>query len=82
MTPGERAVSVRAIAAMAEFARLADSPERELAVGREARLIDSKNPDVVEARLLGLLQRHRTEWDAFMSSLPNRSWVREIVGQL
>jgi 7-cyano-7-deazaguanine synthase in queuosine biosynthesis len=82
MTPGERAVSVRAIAAMVEFARLADSPERELAVGREARLVDPKNPDVAEARLLRLLQRHRTEWDAFMRSLPNRSWVREIVGQL
>jgi hypothetical protein len=82
MTPGERDVAVRAISAMAEFARLADSPEGELVIDREARLIDSRNPGVVKAKLLRLIRRHRTEWDAFIGSLPNRSWVREIVGQL
>jgi hypothetical protein len=61
--------------------RLSDSSEGELAVSREARLIDSKNPRVVKAKLLGLLHQHRAEWDAFIGSLPNRSWVGEIVGQ-
>jgi len=27
-------------------------------------------------------RQHKSEWDAFMESLPNQSWVREIVGQL
>jgi hypothetical protein len=82
MTSGERAVAVRAVGTMVEFARLADSPEGELAACREARLVDSRNSGVMQARLIRLLQRHRGEWDAFMSSLPNRSWVREIVGQI
>jgi hypothetical protein len=82
MTPSERAVAVRAIAAMAEFARLADSPEGLLVVDREAGLVDPKNPRAVRAKLLRLLQWHRIQWEAFMSSLPNRSWVRESVDQL
>jgi hypothetical protein len=82
MTPGERAVAVRAIAAMAEFARLADSPAGASAAGREARLVDWANPEVAQALLLRLLQQHRSEWDGFLSSLPSRSWVHEIVGQL
>lgn len=82
MTPGERAIAVRAVSAMAELARLSDLSEGELAVRREARLIDSKNPRVVKAKFLGLLHQHRAEWDAFIGSLPNRSWVGEIVGQL
>ena len=82
MTPSERAVAVRAVAAMAELARLADSPEGLLAVDREAGLVDPKNPGGVRAKLLRLLQWHRIEWEAFMNSLLNRSWVREIVDQL
>ena len=82
MTPGERAVAVRAIAAMAEFARLADSPAGASTASREARLVDGANPEAAQASLLRLLRQHRFEWDAFLSSLPSRSWVHEIVGQL
>jgi hypothetical protein len=35
-----------------------------------------------QIKLLRLLNQHRVEWNAFMSSLPQRSWVRDIVGQL
>ncbi len=27
-------------------------------------------------------RQHQAEWSAFVSSLPERSWVREIVGQV
>jgi hypothetical protein len=53
-----------------------------LAVQREARLIDPANPEAAQTKLLRLLKQHQAEWNAFMSSLPERSWVREIVGQL
>jgi len=82
MTTGERAVAVRAIAAMAKFGDLADSAEGKLAVQREARLIDSSDPKVAQAKLLRLLKQHQAEWATFMNALPDRSWVREIVGQL
>jgi 7-cyano-7-deazaguanine synthase in queuosine biosynthesis len=82
MTPSERAVAVRAVAAMAEFARLADSPDGLLVIDREAGLVDPKNPEAAGGKLLRLLQWHRIKWEAFMSSMPNRSWVREIVDQL
>lgn len=82
MTPSERAVAVRAVAAMAEFARLADLPDGLLVIDREAGSVDPKNPEAARGKLLRLLHWHRIEWEAFMSSLPNRSWVREIVDQL
>jgi 7-cyano-7-deazaguanine synthase in queuosine biosynthesis len=82
MTPGERAVAVRAVAMMAEFARLADSPEGAVVLRREARLIDSANPAAAQTKLFRLVKQHQAEWSAFMSSLPERSWVREIAGQL
>lgn len=82
MMPSERAVAVRAIATMADFTRLADLPQGASAVDREAGLVSPKDPGTVRAKLLRLLQRHRVEWDGFMNSLPKRSWVREIVGQL
>ena len=44
MTPGERAIAVRAVSAMAELARLSNSSEGELAVSREARLIEFEEP--------------------------------------
>lgn len=82
MTSSDRAVGVRAIATMTEFTRLAELPEGALVVRREARLIDPDNPDAVQTKLARLLRQHQTEWNAFLSSLPERSWVREIVGQL
>jgi hypothetical protein len=82
MRPTERAVAVRAIAAMADFARLADSPAGAAAIDREARLMDAGAPDAARAGLARLLAQHKSEWDGFMGSLPSRSWVREIVGQL
>ena len=82
MTPGERAVAVRAIAAMREFARLADSAEGRATAYCEALSIDPRNPRGARESFLGLLQRHRAEWDGFVGSLPNRSWVREMVRQL
>jgi hypothetical protein len=82
MTPSERAVAVRAVAAMVEFARLADSPDGLLVIDREAGLVDPNNPEAAGGKLLRLLQWHQIEWEAFMSSMPNRSWVREIVDQL
>jgi hypothetical protein len=55
-------------------------------LGRDIRTpserIDSANPTLAQSKLLRLLEQHRAEWSAFMSSLPERSWVREIVGQL
>jgi 7-cyano-7-deazaguanine synthase in queuosine biosynthesis len=82
INPGARAVAVGAIATMVEFARLADSPQGRSAVDHEARLIDSRNLESVRAKLVGLIRRHRTEWEGFMNSLPDRSWVREVVGRL
>lgn len=82
MTSGERAVAVRAITAMSEFARLADSPDGALIVEREASLIDSANSKATQTNLHRLLKQHQFEWRAFMNSLPPRSWVREIEGQL
>ena len=82
MLPADRDVAVRAIAAMEEFARLADSPEGAMTVSREARLIAPYDPGPVQAKLHGLLKQHRSEWSSFMSALPDHSWVREIVSQL
>lgn len=82
MTPGERAVAVRAICAMTEFAGLADAPNGAQPVQREAQLIDPADPAAAEVKLRSLLQRHRSEWNAFMSSLPGDSWVRNIASQL
>jgi 7-cyano-7-deazaguanine synthase in queuosine biosynthesis len=82
MTPGERALAVRAIDGMAELAGLVDSPDGESIVDREAHLIDSSNPGAVRERLRRLLDAHRTEWKAFMCSLPKQSWIRDIVAQL
>jgi hypothetical protein len=66
--------------------RTGERPSRDrygaLAVQREARLIDPANPEAAQTKLLRLLKQHQAEWNAFMSSLPERSWVREIVGQL
>ena len=82
MAPSERAVAVRAIATMWEFARLADTPEGDVVADREARLIDPNEPGAVQMKLRRVRQQHRSEWDGFMNALPGRSWVREIVGQL
>ena len=82
MTSGQRAVAVRAIDTMEKFARLADSPEGASVVQREARLINPDDPGAVQTRLVRLINQHQAEWTAFMSSLPERSWVREIVGQV
>jgi 7-cyano-7-deazaguanine synthase in queuosine biosynthesis len=82
MTPGERAVAVRAIAMMAEFARLADSPDGAVVVQREARLIEPANPALAQTELLRLLKQHQAEWNGFLDSVPERSWVREIAGRL
>jgi 7-cyano-7-deazaguanine synthase in queuosine biosynthesis len=82
MRPGERAVAVRAIATMAEFARLADSSGGDVVIKREAQLIDPDRYPMAEQNIRQLLRRHKSEWDGFMSSLPERSWVREIAGQL
>lgn len=82
MTHGERAVAVRSIAAMAEFARLADAPSGASTIQREARLIDPTDPAAAETKLRRLLQQHQSEWNRFINSLPGRSWIREIVGQL
>ncbi len=82
MTRGERDVAVRAIATMVEFARLPDSSHGDATVDLEARLIDASNFGVVQSKLRRLLRQHRSEWDSFVCALPNRSWVRDIVGQL
>ncbi|HEY3800445.1 MAG TPA: 7-cyano-7-deazaguanine synthase [Caulobacteraceae bacterium] len=82
MSAGERAVAVRAIAAMVDFARLLDSPGRETVVTREARLVDPKAPSVAGQSLVRLLGQHTREWDQFLDHLPNQSWVLEIVSQL
>jgi 7-cyano-7-deazaguanine synthase in queuosine biosynthesis len=82
MTSGERAIAVRAIATMVGFARLADSSEGALAIQREARLVDPVDSTAAQTRLLRLVKQHQAEWNAFVSSLPQRSWVREIVDQL
>ena len=59
MTPSERAVAVRAVAAMAEFARLADLPDGLLVIDREAGSVDPKNPEAARGKLLRLLHWHR-----------------------
>ena len=81
MSPSERALAVRAIDEMAELAGLADSPDAESIVDREAHLVDPSNTGAVRERLRRLLDAHRTEWNAFMCSLPKYSWVRDIVAQ-
>ena len=35
-----------------------------------------------QTKLLRLLERHRAEWSAFVNSLPERSWVGDIVARL
>jgi hypothetical protein len=82
MTSDERAVAVRAISAMAEFARLAGTPESSVIVDREARLVDPAAPDTARAGLTRLLARHKVEWDLFRESLPGGSWVGRIAEQL
>jgi hypothetical protein len=82
MTRGHREVAVRAIAAMEGFARLPDSSQGIATINREARLVDPTNCEQAEKSLVGLLQRHRVEWNSFMRSLPIDSWLREIVEQL
>jgi 7-cyano-7-deazaguanine synthase in queuosine biosynthesis len=82
MTLGERALAVRAIDGMDELAGLGDSPDGESIVDREAHLVGSSNPGAIRGRLRRLLETHRIEWNAFMSSLPKQSWVRDIVAQL
>jgi hypothetical protein len=67
---------------MAEFARLADSPDGELAVQREAQLISPADPKAAQTKLLRLLEHHQAEWSAFVNSLPERSWVGDIVARL
>ena len=76
MSPSERALAVRAIDGMAELAGLADSPDAESIVDREAHLVDPSNTGAVRERLRRLLDAHRTEWNAFMCSMPKHSWVR------
>lgn len=82
MPSGDRAVAVRAIATMAQFARLAEGPEGNLVVQREARLIDPDDPEAVKSKLIRLLRQHQTEWNAFLSSLPEPSWLREVAAQV
>jgi len=43
MSPSERALAVRAIDEMAELAGLADAPDAESIVDREAHLVDPSN---------------------------------------
>jgi hypothetical protein len=79
MSHSERAVAVRSIGLMAEFARLARLPPSDSTLTREARLINPGNTDLTAAKLLRLVQQHCGEWDEFVSALPPQSWVREIV---
>jgi hypothetical protein len=79
MTRSERAVVARSIGLMAEFARLARLPGSDSTLAREACLINPGNPDPTAAKLLRLVQQHRSEWDDFVNALPPQSWVREIV---
>lgn len=81
MSRGERAVAARSLGLMQEFAHLAVTPDGVLIADREARLISRNDPGFAQMKLLGLLRQHHAEWATFMSCLPARSWVREIVGQ-
>ena len=42
----------------------------------------SADPKAAQTRLLRLLERHRAEWSAFVNSLPERSWIGDIVARL
>ena len=57
-------------------------PDRLLAQAVEALLIDSANPTLAQTKLLRLLKQHQAEGSAFLGSVPERSWVREIAGRL
>ncbi len=82
MSPNHRDVAVRAITVMEEFAKLLDSPLGASTINREARLVDDLNPSEIERSLADLLRHHRSEWTSFKDSLPTKSWLLEIVGQL
>ena len=83
MTRTERAVAARSIGLMVEFAGFAGAPlKSDAAVVREARLINPGDSELAQAKLLRLVKQHRDEWEEFVSALPNRSWVREIVDRL
>jgi hypothetical protein len=61
---------------------LAAAPDSAVVVQREARLIDSANPTLAQTKLVRSLKQHQAEWSAFLGSVPQRSWVREIAGRL
>jgi hypothetical protein len=39
----------------------------------------STNEDVLSLRLRGLLEAHRDEWNQFLESLPNKSWLVQLA---
>jgi hypothetical protein len=58
------------------------SPSENLLAQANSGAIDPDRYAMAEQNIRQLLRRHKSEWDGFMSSLPERSWVREIAGQL
>ncbi len=77
---------VRKLCRMAEREADRGHPERLRQQAVAALLSDAEREISPEFRRRlrehDVLQRHRSEWDGFMSTLPEQSWVRQIVGQL
>lgn len=82
MTAGERAVAVRAVVAMDDFARLTENPQKSGSIIREAELINPKDAPDAYIKLTRLLAQHRYEWYAFLDRLPKNSWLLQIVREL
>jgi hypothetical protein len=82
MTVGERSVAVRAIAAMDSFGRLLSEPSGTATIRREAREIDASATDAAAQKLVRLVRQHDREWSAFVDSIPEPSWFRQMVAQL
>jgi len=83
MTLSERHMVVRSLGTMAEFARLANSPQADLLIEAESlQFGDSDSTDATAKNLRDLIVRHQKEWHGFVDCFPKDGWARTIVGQL
>lgn len=73
MGQNEREILSRAALSMSIFAAHDAGSE---GIAREARDITGIPKDMAEANLFSLVQRHASEWGAFLEGLPKRAWLR------
>jgi hypothetical protein len=82
ITDAQRKYAIAGILHLDHLASLAGSSLHRRALKRAAtEIAESLNegPDEAEIKLLSLLDRHRDEWLAFLSSLGSRSFVSKVA---